>query len=261
MAWIAGVGIGDFLAFAMAQPLFHDEGGGCCGGESKGSGQASGCCGGSRRALSPMTRDQILDLPPFDLVVRYRRGIESIDRRVFELSERQIDQAFLPDAGVGTWPVRVLIGHLADADLASVHRMRRIVGETCPVISAWDEHAFIDANVYGNADKPYAPEPEGDEARVMQALGGPMAVIHTLRQWASHWLLSLDDSAWHRKALHPERGEMTLRMIVGYDTWHMEHHARFLTQKLDKMVGTPEPVAAKSGGGGGGCGSGCGCHH
>jgi hypothetical protein len=183
--------------------------------------------------------------------MRMRRGIETIDRRVFDLTERQIDQAFLPDAGVGTWPVRVLVGHLADAELSFVQRMRRVVGETCPVLEAWDENAFIDANLYGNADKQYVEDPEGDEARVMLALGGPMAVIHTLRQWASHWLLSLDDDAWYRKALHPQRGEMTLRMIVGYNTWHMEHHARFLTQKLDKMLGKPEPVAAKSGG--------CGC--
>jgi hypothetical protein len=252
------VGRIELSRIGLEQADFHDDAGGCCGGGSMSSDASSGsCCGGSRKALTPLTRDQILDLPPFDLVVRYRRGIESIDRRVFDLTERQIDQAFLPDAGVGTWPVRVLIGHVADADLASVHRMRRVVGETCPVVSAWDEHAFVDANLYGNAEKQYSPDPEADEARVMQALGGPMAVIHTVRQWASQWLLSLDDSAWHRKALHPERGELTLRMLVGYDTFHLEHHSRFLTQKLDKMLGPVEAAVAKSGGG---CGSGCGCH-
>jgi hypothetical protein len=83
-------------------------------------------------------------------------GSETLDKRVFQLSAEQVDQAFLPDAGVGRWPIRVLLGHLADAELAFVHRMRRVVGEDSPVFSVWDENSFIDANIYGcaPADRP-----------------------------------------------------------------------------------------------------------
>jgi len=194
-------------------------------------------------------------LPTIGLVTRYRRGIESLDRRVFELTEQQIDMAFLPDAGVGQWPVRVLLGHLADADLAQVHRMRRAVAEENPVLSVWDENAFTDAGLYGNGEKTYVPDAEADHARVMNALGGFMAIIHTLRQWSGQWLLSLTEAQWSRQVLHPERGPLTLRRMVAMMTWHLEHHAAFLTKKLDRVLG-PAPAAGEEG-----CGSGCGCKH
>lgn len=187
--------------------------------------------------LAPMTREQIAELPILALVSRYRRGIENIDRRVFDLDERKIDQAFLPDAGVGQWPVRVLVGHLADAELAYVHRFRRAAAEESPVLAVWDENAFIDANLYGHVHEGYADDPEADEGRVMHALGGHLAVIHTLRQWTGHWLMTLSEDQWERKAMHPERGPQTIRTMVAGAAWHLEHHARFLTLKLDRMLG------------------------
>jgi len=192
-------------------------------------------------------------MDPVALVMRYRRGIEHVDQRVFELTKEQVDMAFLPDAGVGQWPVRVLIGHLADAELVFSHRLRRAVGEDRPVLSVFDENSFIDSGIYGNGAKKYAEEPEGDHARVMAALGGPLAVVHTLRQWTGQWLLSLTDVQWSRTVLHPEKGEQTIKRILAYTTWHMEHHAKFLNKKLDKMLG-PAPVET-------GCGPSCGCGH
>ncbi len=229
--------------------------------------KSGGCCGGSSRrtALAPMTKAQLAELPTLQLISRFRRGVEAFDRRVFELNERQIDMAFLPDAGVGAWPIRVLVGHVADADLAAIHRMRRVVAEENPVFADWDENAFVDSNLYGNVHEGYADHPEADHARVMNALGGPMAVIHTNRQWAGQWMLSLDESAWSRSGMHPVKGVMTLRDILVSYVWHLEHHAGFLTRKLDHILG-PAPVEESSGeccggsGGGGGCGGGgCGC--
>lgn len=259
-------------------------GGGCCGGGAKHSHEnkqesseggccsnkpASECCKTSGKnamaaAFKPgMTADEIASLPTLHMLMRAKKGIEHLDQRVFQLTESQIDQAFLPSANVGRWPIRVLIGHLADAEVAAVHRMRRIVGEDNPVVSGWDEDSFVDANLYQNAPKQYADNLESDHARVMHALGGSMAVIHTLRQWSCQWLMSLDESAWDRTMMHPQRGAVSLRKYVALNTWHVEHHAKFLTQKLDHM-GIPhevEEVGGCCGGSGGGGGGGCGCKH
>lgn len=222
----------------------------CCNGHGKASG--GGCCR-ERASLSPLSKDQIAALPTLQLIARYQRGIEWIDRRVFELSERQIDQAFLPDAGVGRWPVRVLIGHVCDADLAAVHRMRRAVAEDSPIFSEWDENAFVDANLYGNTHEGYADDPDTDHARVMNALGGFLATTHTLRQWTAQWLYSLSDAQMARAGMHPTRGQMSVRDILASYTWHLEHHCQFLTKKLDLMVGPMVEKHEHSGG--------CGCKH
>lgn len=243
--------------------------GGCCGGKVKAKtgscGQgACGCSGGNAghaQAAPPLsavlTVAELEALPTLHLVSRYRRGIEIIDRRVFELTEREIDQAFLPAAAgepdTGRWPVRVLIGHVADSDLVFSHRMRRAVGEENPVLATFDEDSFVDSNLYGNQTQVYADDPEQDKARVMNVLGGHLAVVHTLRQWTGQWMLRLSEEQWERKALHPQRGAMSVKRILAYATWHLEHHGRFLARKLDKMVG---PLEESSGGG---CCGGKGC--
>lgn len=207
----------------------------------------------------------LMGLPNHELILRYRRGLENFDRRVFLLSEGQLDQAFLPDAGVGTWPTRVLLGHLADAELAFVHRMRRAVAEDGPLLAVWDENAFIDANMYGCA--PAEHRMGEDDVRPFGPIGAYIAVMHTLRQWTSLWLSSLSDAQLRRTAMHPERGPMSVKQILSYATWHVEHHGRFLVKKLDKMIGpmSEEELAAAlqpadrggeccGGSGGGGCG-------
>ncbi len=202
-----------------------------------------------------MTVEQLEGLPSLALISRFRRGIEAFDRRIFDLTEAQIDMAFLPDAEVGRWPVRVLLGHLADADLAAVHRMRRAVAEDHPVFAEWDENAFVDGNLYGNNHEGHADDAEGDHARVMSALGGPMATIHTLRQWTGQWLMTLSEEQLDRAGMHPTKGPQTVRRIVAMYAWHLEHHAGFLTRKLDRMLGPADQTPAPAGS----CGSGCGC--
>lgn len=185
----------------------------------------------------------LAESPTEELISRYRAGLEGFDRRVFELSDEQADTAFLPDAGVGQWPVRVLVGHLADAELAFTHRMRRAVAEDNPVVSPWDENAFIDAGLYDGGRHP---------------LAAFVAVIHTMRRWTAQWLMTLTPEQLERKVMHPERGVLTVRKMLAMTTWHLEHHAEFLNAKVCRMLG-PAP-AEEAGGGGGGCGAGCGCH-
>jgi hypothetical protein len=69
------------------------------------------------------------------------------------------------------------------------------------------------------------------------SIGGPIASIHTLRKWHAEWLRSLRAEQWERKGLHPQRGEQTVRMILAYDTWHLENHAWYLNAKVEKFLG------------------------
>ncbi len=194
-----------------------------------------------------------MSMTPIDLITRYRGGLERFDPRVFELSDEQLDRAFLPDAGVGRWPARVLIGHLADAELSFVQRMRQTVAEDRPMLSPWDENAFIDSGLYGGGTLGVSGG--------SYPIAGFIAVIHTLRRWASGWLFTLDEATLDRVAMHPERGEMRVKTILSYSTWHLEHHAEFLNKKIEKMLGPrPAPEACETPEKqSGGCGAGCGC--
>lgn len=175
---------------------------------------------------APPTRDQLAPLSTPDLIARFRIGVERFDRRLLQLDDAQLDMAFLPDAGVGRWPCRVLVGHLADAELAFVHRLRKVVAEERPILQPWDEQAFIDAGLYGDA-----------RGGAQFPVGGFVAAIHTLRRWTGEWLATLTPEQFAREGLHPERGVQSVRVILEYDTWHLEHHAWYLNRKIERMLG------------------------
>lgn len=163
-------------------------------------------------------------MPLGEIVGRYARGTTLLERRLLDLDDEQADAFFRPEAGVGRWSCRALIGHLADAEVVQVHRMRRTVAEDQPVFALWDENAFLDAGLYSGAGHP---------------LAGFVATIHTLRAWTGEWLESLPESAWGRVSLHPESGEQTLRALLNKTTWHFEHHVWYLRRKLSRILGTP----------------------
>lgn len=168
--------------------------------------------------------EAFLAMPADELLAHYRRGVEYFDKRVFDLSDEQLDMAWLPSAGVGNWPVRVLLGHLADAEVFFVGRMRQVVAEERPTFGVWDENAFIDSGLYNGPKHP---------------IGGFIAAIHTLRKWTGEWLGTLDTNAFERMALHPLRGPQSLKTVLTYDTWHLEHHAWYLNAKVERFAARP----------------------
>ncbi|HPO93173.1 MAG TPA: DinB family protein [Phycisphaerales bacterium] len=187
----------------------------------------------SRCRAAPPTLEEFIALDHAALVERYCLGVENFSRRLFDLDDRQLDTAFLPGTtpDVGRWPARVLLGHLADAELVFSHRMRRTVAEDRPVLAVFDENALIDAGLYNGPTHPAA---------------GFVAVIHTLRRWTGEWLGTLKEPQWARACLHPERGELSVRRIADYATWHLEHHGWYLQRKIEKLLG-PEPAGRCSG--------------
>lgn len=207
-----------------------------------------------------------------DLVRRYRAGVGVLDRRVFGLDERALGVTFGEgesvvdgdgvEIPVGRWSVRALLGHLADAELVLTMRMRRVLAEECPVLPEWDENAFLDSALYGGVVPGTGVGDGGGGGWKAQAIGGHVAVVHTLRQWMGEWLGGMPMSAWNRRGMHETNGVMSLADLVVYSTWHLEHHAMYLRGKLLVLLG-PEvgedddacATAMKSGG----CGPGCGC--
>ena len=165
-----------------------------------------------------------------ELIGLFRVGVERFDRRVFELNDEQLDRVFDPETGAGMWAVRVLLGHLADAEVINTHRLRKAFAEDGPVIDAWGPDEYIDSGLYGVVARDGEP--------VRQPIGGFVATIHTLRAWMGEWLEGLPPPAWDRRAMHTVRGEFTFRELLGLSTWHLENHAWFLNRKVELILGS-----------------------
>lgn len=194
---------------------------------------------------------EIRDLDPGTLTARMLIGLERFDPRVVELDHDMVSRGWFEDTGVGAWPIRVLIGHLADSELVLAHRCRRILAEDNPTLNLWDEHAFIDGGLYGCTEGSHLVPP----------MGGDLAMIHTTRSWLVALLMQLDEDQWNRQGMHPTNGPVSVRELANQICWHFERHAHFLNAKIERLLG---PLPAKTGccgGGGGGCGCQSQGHH
>lgn len=200
--------------------------------------------------MTPPCPEVFEGLDEHALVERYRLVIQRLDPRVLDLSDTELDRAWDPSSGVGAWACRSLLTHLMDTELLFTMRIRRVIAEDCPVFELWDEDAFERSRL----SRP------GPGSLLMPA-GALLAASHTLRQTLATVLVQLTPEDWSRRAMHPVRGEMTLRALVAYACWHFEHHAAFLNGKVTALRGAGADPASAWAGGGGGCGEGCGCAH
>lgn len=160
-------------------------------------------------------------LPTPQIVDRYRGGVQRLSRALLELDDEALDTFFRPEASVGRWSCRALVGHLADSEIVFAHRLRRTAAEENPVVAGFDADAMVDAHLYADPDR-----------NVRMPIAGFIAVIHTTRLWVAEWLATLPEHAWSRRVLHQTRGPFTLRTMLDLATWHLEHHVWYLDRKL-----------------------------
>jgi uncharacterized damage-inducible protein DinB len=116
--------------------------------------------------------------------------------------------------GPGEWSVLENAVHLLDSDLASTHRMRRIVAEECPLLVSYDENAFI-----------------ARLASECAELDEVLDLFDANRRFTARWLRTLSADAFARAGVHTQRGKVTLLEIVGIYAHHVDHHLAFVAEK------------------------------
>src|SRR2546423_3126541 len=86
------------------------------------------------------------------LIDTYRDGHQAVLDALEGLREEELDRA----AG-GEWTPREIAHHLADSEMMSAIRLRRLIAEDAPVLAGYDEALFAKALT---RDRPIAPSIE-----------------------------------------------------------------------------------------------------
>ena len=113
----------------------------------------------------------------------------------------------------GKWNAREILCHLADCEIVFGFRLRQTLAEDHHVIQPFDQELW--AGTYGG-------------------LGARSALnaFSALREWNLALIGSTPADAMSRPLTHPERGEMTFRVIVetmaGHDINHLEQLNRIV---------------------------------
>ena len=107
----------------------------------------------------------------------------------------------------GKWSVRDILSHLADCEVVFAFRLRQALAEDNPVIQPFDQENW--AATYGNYDARMA-----------------LAAFSAVRQWNLALIAGLKAADFDKPLNHPERGDMTLRVVVETIAGHDLNHLR-----------------------------------
>lgn len=139
-----------------------------------------------------------------ELLERFRRGAELVAVAITGAAGPEFDFKTASDA----WSLRQIVAHLADAEAASVLRLRQIISEENPTLVQWDQNAFAERTDYAKRK--------------------PSQSLETMRQLRAdnyQLLKDLPHEMYSRRAVHVRRGPMTLLDLLRLLAEHAENHA------------------------------------
>lgn len=131
--------------------------------------------------------------------------------RYFELSEGELGKCYAP----GTWSIRFILHHLADAETVLFDRIRRIISEPRQVIWAFDQDAWADSLNY--ARRPLALSKE---------------LYAATRAGVIYYTGLYYETKAHLEFVHSETGVRTLKDEFEKVAWHNEGHLAQIRQAL-----------------------------
>lgn len=106
----------------------------------------------------------------------------------------------------GKWTARQIVAHLADVELSHAFRYRQTLAEDLAVLQPFDQDRW--AKRYRKADPSLA-----------------LAAFKGVRSWNLALLATLDLDDWLKEAHHPERGmvsvDLMVRLLAGHDLNHL----------------------------------------
>jgi uncharacterized damage-inducible protein DinB len=148
------------------------------------------------------------------LIDQYEKGGDDLRMAVRGLQREDLLAYPVP----GTWSIQEIVIHLADSDLISADRMKRIIAEENPSLIGFDETRFV-KNLFYNE----------------QSVDDAVTIFELNRRNFARVLKKLPDAAFERVGTHNERGTVTLATMLAGSVKHLKHHMEFIVSKREKL--------------------------
>ena len=136
------------------------------------------------------------------LVKRYNDGHRAVMDALREVTDEELDRS-----ASGEWTPRQIAHHLADSEMMSAMRLRRLITEDSPVIHGYDEADFAKKLTY---DRPIAPSLEA---------------MRYARESTAQILDRLSEADWQRTGTHSESGPYSVERWLTIYAAHAHDHA------------------------------------
>ena len=138
------------------------------------------------------------------LIEQYKAGYEEVARSLEGFPAESLSAHPLP----GKWSAREIVQHLADSEMNSAIRLRKLLTEQSPQIQGYDQDDYARRLRYN----------ERDMAPALDALRGARATTGQL-------LDSMNEDDWAREGTHTESGRYTAEDWLRIYAAHAHNHA------------------------------------
>ena len=136
------------------------------------------------------------------LISRYRGGYGAVAEALEGITEDELDSS-----AEGGWTPRQVVHHLADSEMMSAIRIRRLLTEAEPVLHGYDEAAFA-AKL--TKDRPIEPS---------------IQAMRWARETSSQLLERMSEEDWQIVGTHSESGRYTMEDWLTTYASHAGDHA------------------------------------
>ena len=138
------------------------------------------------------------------LIARYRDGYAAVAEALLKITPEELDARPAPNR----WTAREIVHHLADSEMTSAIRLRRLLAEDHPQIQGSDQEEFARRLHY---ERPHESSLEA---------------FRYARSTTAELLECLQPADWLREGTHSESGRYTVETWLRIYAEHAHKHAR-----------------------------------
>lgn len=142
-----------------------------------------------------------------NLIKRYRDGYRVVKDALAGITLDELDRS-----ASGEWTPRQIVHHLADSEMMSALRIRRLLTEDEPVIHGYDEAAFARKLT---SDRPIEPSIEA---------------MRWARETTAQLLDRMTEEEWSKVGMHSESGPYSAEDWLTIYAAHAHDHALQITR-------------------------------
>lgn len=138
------------------------------------------------------------------LIERYESGTAEVKAALEGITEAELDAR----PGADEWSPREVVHHLADAEMASAIRLRKLLSEDAAELQGYDEGGY--ARIFRYAERPIEPA---------------LAALEAARTTSAQILHLMRPHDWSREGTHSESGRYTVQDWLRIYAAHAHDHA------------------------------------
>jgi len=149
-----------------------------------------------------------------DLIAEYAAGYDEVARALEGFPKEKLTSNLIP----GKWSAAEIVQHLADSEMTSAIRLRRLLTEDNPVIQGYDQDQYSTKLRYN----------ERDIAPALEAFRAARATTAQL-------LERMTEEDWRREGTHTESGRYTAEDWLRIYAAHAHGHADQIRRLREKL--------------------------